>query len=127
MSAKVNSTELLQVDAGVMNPEFASLVSEDFIKWINNGAMNIDLLEEEDEEDNRQLCNLILVHPLKGGATDLKKIQEVFNIKKGLFDLLKGSKELPFVLMKDIPIDEAKKNIKALGELGELLKLSNVD
>lgn len=52
MSAKVNSTELLQVDAGVMNPEFASLVSADFVEWINNGAMNIDLLEEEDEGNN---------------------------------------------------------------------------
>lgn len=49
MSANFESTELLQVDAGVMNPEFASLVSMDFVEWINNGAMNIDLLEEEDE------------------------------------------------------------------------------
>ncbi|WCF09240.1 SMI1/KNR4 family protein [Paenibacillus thiaminolyticus] len=42
MSANEDSTELLQVDAGVMSPEFASIVSEDFIKWINNGAINID-------------------------------------------------------------------------------------
>ncbi|MHA6530701.1 SMI1/KNR4 family protein [Paenibacillus sp. BAC0078] len=46
MSANEDSTEILQVDAGVMNPEFASLVSKDFINWINNGAINIDLLEE---------------------------------------------------------------------------------
>ncbi|WP_309272561.1 hypothetical protein [Paenibacillus sp.] len=39
----------------------------------------------------------------------MKKIQEVFNIRKGLLDLLKGSKQLPFVLMKDIPVDVAKK------------------
>ncbi len=127
MSANEDSTELLQVDAGVMNPEFASLVSEDFIKWINNGAINIDLLEEENEADQGQLCDLILVNPLKGGATDLKKIQDVFNIKKGLFDLLKGSKQLPFVLMKDIPVDVAKRNLKDLGELSELLKISNVN
>lgn len=127
MSANENSTELLQVDAGVMNPEFASLVSDDFLKWINNGAINIDLLEEEDVAENKQLCNLILVHPLRGGATDLRKIQEVFNIKKGLFDLLKGSKQLPFVLMKDIPVDVAKKNLRKLGKLNEFLKISNVD
>ncbi|MGN7760624.1 SMI1/KNR4 family protein [Paenibacillus sp. 22594] len=127
MSANEDSTELLQVDAGVMNPEFASLVSEDFIKWINNGAINIDLLEEEDEADNEQLCDLILVNPLMGGATDLKKIQEVFNIKKGLFDLLKGSKQLPFVLMKDIPVDVANKNLTELGELSALLEISNVN
>ena len=41
---------------------------------------------------------------------DLKKIQEVFIIKKGLFDLLKGSKQLPFVLMKDIPVELALKH-----------------
>lgn len=127
MSANEDSTELLQVDAGVMNPEFASLVSEDFIKWINNGAINIDLLEEEDEADNEQLCDLILVNPLMGGATDLKKIQEVFNIKKGLFDLLKGSKQLPFVLMRDIPVDVANKNLTELGELSVLLEISNVN
>lgn len=127
MSANEDSTELLQVDAGVMSPEFASIVSEDFIKWINNGAINIDLLEEEDEADNGQFCDLILVNPLRGGATDLKKIQEVFNIKKGLFDLLKGSKQLPFTLMRDVPVDVAKKKLEDLGELGQLLKLSNTD
>jgi len=127
MSANEDSTELLQVDAGVMSPEFASIVSEDFIKWINNGAINIDLLEEEDEADNGQFCDLILVNPLRGGATDLKKIQEVFNIKKGLFDLLKGSKQLPFTLMRDVPVDVAKKKLEDLGELGQLLKISNTD
>jgi hypothetical protein len=127
MSAHEDSTELLEVAAGVMNPEFALKVSEDFEKWINNGAINIDLLDEEDETDNEQLCDLILVHPLRGGATDLKKIQEVFNIKKGLYDLLKGSKQLPFVLMNDIPINIANKNLKELGELSELLKISKVN
>lgn len=127
MLANEESTELVQVDAGVMDPEFAALVNEDFITWINNGAINIDLLEEEKETDNGQLCDLILVHPLRGGATDLKKIQEVFHIKKGLIELLKGSKQLPFVLMKDIPIEVAKKNLIELGELGELLKIANVE
>ncbi|ERI10256.1 SMI1/KNR4 family protein [Aneurinibacillus aneurinilyticus] len=126
MSTNEDATELLQVDAGVMNPEFATIVSGNFIEWINNGAKNIDLIED-DEENNVNLCDLILIHPLSGGATDLKKIQEVFNIKKGLFDLLKGSKQLPFVLMKDIPVDVAKNNLKVLGELSRVLKLSNVD
>lgn len=126
ISAKEDSTELIQVDAGVMNPQFASVVSKDLINWINNGAINIDLLDVDDESSNEQLCDLILVYPLRGGASDLKKIQEVFNIKRGLFDLLKGSKQLPFVLMKDIPIDVAKKNIEELGELSQLLEISDV-
>ncbi|MBD8035076.1 SMI1/KNR4 family protein [Solibacillus merdavium] len=133
MSAAEGSSQLLQVDAGVMNPEYATIVSEDFVTWINNGAINIDLLEEEEEDDdddesiNEEMCELILVHPLKGGATDLKKIQDVFNIKKGLFDLLKGSKQLPFVLMKDIPFVLAKKNLKELGELGKCLKIIKIN
>ncbi|MEO3943975.1 hypothetical protein [Gorillibacterium sp. CAU 1737] len=126
MPAHDDSTELLQVDAGVMNPQFASVVNKDFTNWINNGALNIDLEDVEVETDNEQLCDLILVHPLREGTLDLKKIQEVFAIKKGLFDLLKGSKQLPFVLMKDIPIEVARKNIKELGELGEILTLSDV-
>lgn len=123
MSAAEESSQLLQVDAGVMNPEYATIVSEDFITWINNGAINIDLLEDDDESSNEGMCELILVHPLKGGATDLKKIQGVFNIKKGLLDLLKGSKQLPFVLMKDIPFDMAKNKLKELGELGKCLEI----
>lgn len=47
MPAKEEAAELWQVDAGVMNPEFASLVSEDFVEWIHHGAINIDLLEED--------------------------------------------------------------------------------
>lgn len=126
MAAHDDSTELLQVDAGVMDPQFASVVSTDFTSWINNGSINIDLIDVEEEADNGQLCDLILVHPLRGGVSDLKKIQEVFQIKKGLFDLLKGSKQLPFVLMKDIPVGAAEKNIKELGELGQLLTISDV-
>lgn len=126
MGAKEDATEVIQVDTGVMNPQFASLVDEDFLNWINNGAINIDLLEEEEESDSEPLCDVVLVHPLRGGATDLKKIQEVFTIKKGLFDLLKGSKQLPFVLMKDLPVQVAEKNMKELGELRELLKLEPV-
>ncbi|OFE38656.1 hypothetical protein BGV83_27105 [Bacillus anthracis] len=58
---------------------------------------------------------------------DLKKIQEVFIIKKGLFDLLKGSKQLPFVLMEGIPVELALQKINQLGELGDILKISSID
>lgn len=47
MPANEDSIELIQVDTGVMNPQFASLVSDSFIHWINDGAINIDLLDEE--------------------------------------------------------------------------------
>ena len=65
MPSKEDSTKLLEVDSGVMISEFSSLVNENFIEWINDGAINIDLLEEA-VEDSRQLCDLVLVHSLKG-------------------------------------------------------------
>ncbi|MGZ7440956.1 hypothetical protein [Paenibacillus sp. TH7-28] len=48
MVANESSTELWQVGTGVMDPAFASLVSEDFITWVNAGAKDMDLLEEGD-------------------------------------------------------------------------------
>lgn len=127
MPAEENATQLLQVDCGVMNPEYATLVTTNFEKWINEGAVNIDLIEEIKTKE--QLYDLVLVEQPKGGAQDLKKIQECFNIKAGLFDLLKGSKKLPFTMMKNISRDVAKKNFEDLGELGKLLKIvpSNLD
>lgn len=127
MIASESATELIQVDSGVMNLKYATVVSESFVRWINDGAINIDFLDEKQEIHNERLCNLILINPPIGGAIDLKKIQEVFNIKKGLFDLLKGSKRLPFVLMKDIPVELATKNLEQLSELGKILKISSVD
>lgn len=127
MAANESATDLIQVDAGVMDSTYATVVSENFVKWINDGAIDVEFLDEEQEIYKEKLCNLILISPPIGGAMDLKKIQEVFNIKKGLFDLLKGSKQLPFVLMKDIPVELALKNIEQLGELGNILKISSVD
>ncbi|MDM5186298.1 SMI1/KNR4 family protein [Bacillus sp. DX4.1] len=127
MAANENATELIQVDPGVMDPTYATLVSGNFVQWINDGAIDVEFVGEKQEIHKEKLCNLILISLPVGGVMDLKKIQEVFNIKKGLFDLLKGSKQLPFVLMKDIPVEFALKNIKQLGEIGKILKISSVD
>ncbi|MGG3798506.1 SMI1/KNR4 family protein [Metabacillus fastidiosus] len=127
MASNKSATELIQVDSGIMDPAYATVVSNSFVNWINNGAINIDAEDKKQEIKNEELCNLILISPPAGGAEDLKKIREIFNIKKGLYDLLKGSKQLPFVLMKDITVELALKNIKQLGELGKTLKISNSD
>ncbi|ACL76729.1 SMI1/KNR4 family protein [Ruminiclostridium cellulolyticum] len=121
MLANEESTQLLQVDCGVMNPEYATLVTTDFSEWINEGAKSFDLIEEI--KNKEQLYNLVLVEQPKGGAQDLKKIQECYSIKTGLFDLLKGSKKLPFTMMKNISLNVAKKNLESLGELGKILKI----
>lgn len=123
MPASVGATEILQVDCGDMIPKHAKLVSKDFASWINKGAVNIDIIDDYKEVTSKELCDLILITQPLRGAQDLRKIQEKFNIDKGLFDLLKGSKNLPYLIMKDIPLDLATKNFLELGELNKILKL----
>ena len=47
MTANENATELVQVDSGIMDPNYATTVSENFIQWINDGAIDIDCVDEE--------------------------------------------------------------------------------
>ena len=49
MTANENATELVQVDSGIMDPNYATTVSENFIQWINDGAIDIDCVDEEQE------------------------------------------------------------------------------
>lgn len=123
MPANEEATEILQVDCGDMTSKCATLVSADFTSWINEGAINIDIVGDDVEIIDQELCDLILITQPTGGAQDLGKIQEKFNIKKGLFDLLKGSKNVPYLMMKDIPLNLAKKNLSELGEISKILKL----
>lgn len=123
MPANVDATELLQVDCGVMTPEHAELGSINFTSWINKGAVNVDIIDECEEITCKELCDLILIVQPEGGAQDLRKIKEKFNIDKGLFDLLKGSKNLSYLMMKDISLDIATKGLSDLGELNKILKL----
>jgi len=127
MATHENSTKLVQVDSGVVDLNYATVVSENFIQWVNDGAIDVECMNEEREVCKGKFCNLILIKPPIRGAMDLKKIQEVFIIKKGLFDLLKGSKQLPFVLMEGIPVELALQKINQLGELGDTLKISSID
>jgi hypothetical protein len=123
MPASVEATAILQVDCGDMTLKYAKLVSTDFATWINEGAVNVGIIDDCQEVTSKQLCDLILVAQPVGGAQDLRKIQEKFNINKGLFDLLKGSKNLPYLMMKDIPLDLATEKFLELGELNKILKL----
>ncbi|PDY46388.1 SMI1/KNR4 family protein [Bacillus pseudomycoides] len=45
MAANENATELIQVDPGVMDPAYATLVSGNFVQWINGGAIDVEVLE----------------------------------------------------------------------------------
>lgn len=78
------------------------------IQWTDNGGANPQSPQ--------------LVHPTSGDS-HLKTIKEAFNITKGLFDLLKSSKELPFVLKKEILLSEAKQSLTKIGSLDSIVKI----
>lgn len=122
MSADESALAVLQVDSGALNPQYSTLVNESFIKWINDGAKNIDW-EEEEEEEEQELGRIILIEPPKNGARDLRIIEETFNITNRAFEILKGYRNVPFLLAENIPLDGVEEKIKSIGELGKLLKV----
>ncbi|MBB6624502.1 SMI1/KNR4 family protein [Clostridium gasigenes] len=125
MAADESDLAILQVDSGVLNPKYSTLVNESFIEWINDGAKDSDWEDEEDEEE-QDLGRVILIEPPKNGSSDLRIIEKVFDIQYLAFEILKGYKDVPFVLIEDVEIDEALEKIKSLGELGKLLKVEKI-
>ena len=119
MHADENTKEVIRVDCGDMNPINSEPFAEDFIEWVNNGA--IDPYDLQVDEEEQELGTLILIAPPKNGSSDLVIIEKAFNIQYRAFDILKGYKNVPFVLKKNVVIDEALEKIKSLGELGKLL------
>ncbi|MBU3107983.1 SMI1/KNR4 family protein [Clostridium gasigenes] len=125
MHTEETAKEVISVDCGDMNPINAEPFAEDFIEWINNGAIDpYELMENEEEE--QKLGRLILIEPPKNGSSDLRIIEKAFDIQYLAFEILKGYKNVPFVLTEDVVIDEALEKIKSLGELGKLLKVEKI-
>ncbi|SFA79949.1 SMI1/KNR4 family protein [Clostridium frigidicarnis] len=120
MRAEENAKKVIKVDCGVMNPMYSHPFADDLIEWINEGAIDPEELEDDEEPE---LGQLILIDPPKNGSSDLVIIEKAFNIQYRAFDILKGYKNVPFVLKNDVAIDEALEKIKSLGELGKLLKV----
>ncbi|MGG3889015.1 SMI1/KNR4 family protein [Metabacillus fastidiosus] len=102
MLQRIEETAVLMVNGGVMNPNYATVISSDFNDWINSGCF-IETAEEttNDFPDN---CSIILIKSPNGG--------------------LNGSKNLPFTLAQEFPYGKAKKLIEKLGELGSVLNLT---
>ncbi|OOM06313.1 SMI1/KNR4 family protein [Clostridium saccharobutylicum] len=116
-----NALKVLQVDSGALNPKYSTLVNESFVEWINGGAENIDW--EEEQEEQEELGRLILIESPKNGARDLRIIEETFNITNRAFEILKGYRNVPFLLSENVPLDGVEEKIKSIGELGKLLKV----
>ncbi|MBN1051989.1 SMI1/KNR4 family protein [Clostridium botulinum] len=121
MHAEENTKEVIRVDCGDMNPINSELFVEDFIEWVNNGAIDPYNLQQNNQK-KEELGRLILIEPPQNGARDLRKIEETFNITNRAFEILKGYRNVPFVLAENIPIDGVSEKIKSLGELGNLLQ-----
>ncbi|WNF22688.1 SMI1/KNR4 family protein [Mesobacillus jeotgali] len=107
--------EILMVDSGDMTPDHAELISTNLIQWINKG-LRMDI-HETSIVDWSENCKIVVVDAQDGALKDLIKIKGILGINIPTSDLLKGSKNLPFVLTEEIPYGKAKKLIEELGDL----------
>jgi hypothetical protein len=121
MKQAFNSTDLYIVDSGYMNPIEASLVTPDFLKWINGGCVIND--SPNNADPICETCSIILMTLPAGGSKDLLTIKNTFGLELTANELLKGSKKLPFVLVSNFPYGKAKKMVEKLGDLGDSLKI----
>ncbi|MED1093680.1 SMI1/KNR4 family protein [Bacillus paramycoides] len=121
----VDVKEVFVVDSGDMDPNHATVITLDFSEWVNTGCLNEKIQKIEVEFPDT--CNIVLVETPNGGLKDLVKIKSVLAIDISTGDLLKGSKNLPFTLVKKFPYGKAKKMIEKLGPVGVVLNAVPID
>ncbi|ENQ3108578.1 SMI1-KNR4 cell-wall [Bacillus sp. 491mf] len=117
--------EVLVVDSGDMDPNHATVITLDFSDWVNAGCLNEKIQKIAVEFPDT--CNIVLVETPNGGLKDLVKIKSVLALDISTGDLLKGSKNLPFILVKKFPYGKAKKLIEKLGPAGVALSAVPTD
>ncbi|MGG2014041.1 SMI1/KNR4 family protein [Bacillus sp. S10(2024)] len=117
--------EVLVVDSGDMDPNHATVITLDFSDWVNAGCLNEKIQKIAVEFPDT--CNIVLVETPNGGLKDLVKIKSVLALDISTGDLLKGSKNLPFILVKKFPYGKAKKLIEKLGPVGVALSAVPTD
>ncbi|MBU3104316.1 hypothetical protein [Clostridium gasigenes] len=69
-----------------------------------------------------QEVDIVLIKPLNS-KSDLIKIKNVLGLDKSIKELLVGASNLPFTLLKSIPIGRAKNKINELGEISLKIEL----
>ncbi|RFT63482.1 SMI1/KNR4 family protein [Bacillus clarus] len=120
-----DAKEVLVVDSGDMDSNHATVITLDFSEWVNTGCLNEKIQKIEVEFPDT--CNIVLVETPNGGLKDLVKIKSVLAIDISTGDLLKGSKNLPFTLVKKFPYGKTKKLIEKLGPVGVVLNAVPID
>lgn len=121
MLQETDVKEVLVVGAGDMNPNHATIITSDFSKWINNGCLYEQL--QKVTVDLPDTCSIVLIKAPNGGLKELVKIKNIFGIDISTAELLKGSKNPPFVLAKKFPYGKAKKLIAKLGPIGTVINV----
>lgn len=115
--------KVLIVDSGDMTPEYSDLISSDFIQWVDSGfSINADeMIYEIKWSEN---CKVVLIDTPDGGLKDLLKIRSIFGLKISTADLLKGSKNLPFIIVDEFPYGKAMKLVEKLGDIKIELRIT---
>lgn len=111
------------VDSGDMNPDHATVITSDFLNWISGGCLS----EQPTIVEPPDLCDIVLIKAPSAGLKDLLKIKRALGIDISTTDLLEGSRNLPFILVKKFPNGKAKKLIEQLGPVGVALNVRYLD
>lgn len=124
MLQDADEKEVFVIDSGDMNPSHANLVTSDFTKWVNSGCLNE--IAQKTSIELPDTCNILLVKPPNEGLKDLMKIKNVLGVEISTADLLKGSKNPPFIIVERFPYGKAKKLIEKLGSTGTMLSIEPI-
>lgn len=124
MSQGEGKKSVLIVDSGDMTIEHSNLVTSDINQWIKSGFL-IEIDETVDNINSSKYCKVVLTDTPDGGLKDLLKIKNVFGLNITAADLLKGSKNLPFILVDEFPYGKAKTLIEKLGNMKIELRTTN--
>lgn len=124
MFQDADEKEVLVIDSGDMNPSHSNLVTSDFNKWVNSGCLNE--IDQKTSIEIPDTCNILLVKPPNEGLKDLMKIKNVLGIEISTADLLKGSKNPPFILVERFPYGKGKKLMEKLGSTSTVLSIEPI-
>ncbi len=123
MKSDIAAKEVIAVDSGYMNPEDEpEVITSNFEEWISEGCIITELITEG-VKSYIELHNIILVRAPLGGTKDLLTIKKILQTDISIGELLKGSKQPPVVIMRNVSYAKAIAHIKELGVIGEILKL----
>lgn len=119
--------EILAVGCGDMNPLNAKIISPSLCKWLENNCDLADINQENGSKVNSEKYSILLIENPKGGLKDLVKIKNTINIELSSAELLKASKNIPFILISNISYGKALNYLKKLSEFSEILQLQSLN